>query len=84
MQFKILYKERAIKDLKKLPQLWQNKLLSAIEFLKTDPFGGKKLRGKLFGAYSLRVWPYRILYEIDHDKIIVIVLHIGHRQGVYK
>lgn len=84
MPWKIFYKERARKDLQKIPTAWRQKLLAAIENLQTDPFQGKKLQGQLSGIYSLRIWPYRILYEVYKKKIIIVVLHIGHRQGVYK
>lgn len=73
-----------MKDLKNIPAVFGKKLLRAIELLKTDPFRGKKLQGRLSGIYSLRVWPYRILYEVHRQEILVIVLHIGQRQGVYK
>lgn len=84
MLWKIFYKERALKDLQKMPEAWKQKLLIAIENLQTDPFQGKKLQGQLSGIYSLRIWPYRILYEVYKKEIIIVVLHIGHRQGIYK
>ena len=83
MNFAIVYKERARKDLKKIPQAWREKLICAIDELKTDPFRGKKLQGALAGIYSLRVWPYSVLYQINKGKILIIILHVGHRQGVY-
>ncbi|MBU4299512.1 type II toxin-antitoxin system RelE/ParE family toxin [Patescibacteria group bacterium] len=35
------------------------------------------------GAYSYRVWPYRIIYRIYKNLLLIIVIRIGHRQGVY-
>lgn len=49
-----------------------------------DPFIGKKLEGRFEGAYSYRVWPYRIIYRVYKNLLIVVVVHVGHRQGVYK
>ena len=42
----------------------------------------KKLKGE--NAYRIRVTNYRIIYEIDDDKIIVIVVSVGHRKDIYK
>lgn len=34
--------------------------------------------------YRLEVWPYRIIYTIEDKKLLVIVVKIGQREGVYK
>lgn len=82
--FQLKYKQKAFKSLKQLPKTAQQKILNAIEYLAEDPFLGKKLKGKLSGKYSLRLWPYRVIYIVKKEEIIVVILDIGHRQGVYK
>ncbi|MBI5412910.1 type II toxin-antitoxin system RelE/ParE family toxin [Candidatus Peregrinibacteria bacterium] len=81
--FKIFYSDQALKNLKKIEKKWQIKIMQAIEGLKQNPFEGKKLQGKLIGLFSLRVWPYRIIYILEKQKAMAIILDIGHRQGVY-
>jgi mRNA interferase RelE/StbE len=49
-----------------------------------SPFAGKKLNGKLQGAYSIRVWPFRILYKIQQKKLVILVLKVVHRKEAYK
>ena len=51
--------------------------------LAQNPDLGKKLEGELRDFYSLRVWPYRIIYQIIKNELIVFVVQIKHRQGVY-
>ena len=46
------------------------------------PHGCKKLKGE--EAYRIRVGDYRVIYEIEDDKIIVIVVSVGHRKDIYK
>jgi mRNA interferase RelE/StbE len=46
------------------------------------PYGYKKLKGE--EAFRIRVGDYRIIYEIEDDKIIVIVVSVGHRKDIYK
>lgn len=46
------------------------------------PHGYKKLKGE--EAYRIRVGDYRVIYEIEDDKIIVTVVSIGHRKDIYK
>ncbi len=56
----------------------------ALEGLKTDPFQGKPLKFELKGHYSLRVGFYRIIYTIERQEVMIIVLDIGHRREIYK
>mgnify|MGYP001607999122 CR=1 FL=1 len=72
------------RSIKKIPFPWQQRLLRAISVLETDHFYGEKLTGKLEGKRKIRVWPYRIIYEIDFKKKIIIIVEAGHRQGIYK
>jgi mRNA interferase RelE/StbE len=34
--------------------------------------------------YRLRVGDYRVLFEIEDDQLVVLVVEIGHRRGVYR
>ena len=46
------------------------------------PSGCKKLKGE--PAWRIRTGNYRIIYEIDDDKVIVTVISVGHRKDVYR
>ena len=81
---KVNYSKTSLKQLKNLPRTKQVEILKKIERLKSSPYSGKKLKGALENFRSLKVWPYRIVYQyFDNDKIIFINI-IQHRQGVYK
>ncbi|OGC82058.1 MAG: hypothetical protein A2V81_02805 [Candidatus Abawacabacteria bacterium RBG_16_42_10] len=81
--FTIQYHPGAIKDLKKISIQWQVKIKRAIKDLCSNPYRGKKLQGELDNLYAIRIWPYRVIYKIHKQEIKIIILHIGHRQGVY-
>lgn len=83
MTYTIIILKDAQKETRRLPQKDQQRIATAISSLGTDPFRGKKLHGNYEGAWSIRVWPYRIIYTIDRHIVTVTVLRIGHRQGVY-
>lgn len=83
MQFHLRLEPRAEKQLERIPAREQRKILAALPVIRENPFIGKKLSGKLDGAYSWRVWPYRILYTVHKHELLVFVIDIGHRQGVY-
>jgi mRNA interferase RelE/StbE len=46
------------------------------------PYGYKKLKGE--DAFRIHVGEYRIIYEIEDDKIIVTIVSVGHRKDIYK
>ncbi len=84
MSYSLLFKNTAVKSIKKLSEKDTQKIARVLESLKTNPFSGKKLAGEYKDYYSLRVWPYRIIYTIIKKELIVLVVDVGHRQGVYR
>lgn len=44
---------------------------------------GKPLERQLEGTWSARRGPYRILYQIHEDQLVVIVVHVATRADAY-
>lgn len=84
MSYTVLISKKAEKDIVKLSKQDFKRVRAVLETLSGNPFVGKKLVGDLKGYYSIRVWPYRIVYEIKKQKLIIFVLRVGHRKEVYK
>ncbi len=80
----IEFSDTAKKQLKKLPKNKQITILKKILVLKEDPFLGKSLKGVFKGLYSLKVWPYRIVYHFIPSKKLIFINIVQHRQSVYK
>ena len=80
--YQILIKKRAKKFIDKLPARDKRRVVEAIERL---PEGDdiKKLRG-YEGVLRLRVGSYRVIYEVDNDRLIVTVIDAGNRGQIYK
>ena len=77
----LYYKPYVFKQLKKIPRKEQLEIINKLELLAKSPLSGKVLGGRMDNLRSLRVWPYRILYHIEKNTIII--RSIAHRQGVY-
>lgn len=84
MAWEVRFEKKARKELDKIPIHYQKRILAILPIIAADPFVGKKLDGELTGLYSYRVWPYRIIYKIYKKVLVVVIIRIGHRQGVYK
>ncbi|MGD9928565.1 MAG: type II toxin-antitoxin system RelE/ParE family toxin [Mangrovibacterium sp.] len=84
MKYTIFIERHAQKQLMKLDRKVIPALKKAIAELAENPRppGYIKLKGE--DAYRIRAGKYRIIYEIDDDKIIVIVVAVGHRKDIYK
>jgi len=81
--YRILLTKRAVKDLGKLNEDVKLRIKEKFNLLLNDPTGmSKKLSSPLIGTYRLRVGDYRVIFDIDDDK--VIILRIGHRKDIYK
>lgn len=80
----VVLKKRAAKDLKKLAKSDQERALVVLKSLGNNPFVGKKLEGEHEGYWSVRVWPYRIIYTINKQIVTVTVVAIGQRKDIYR
>jgi mRNA interferase RelE/StbE len=74
------------KDLDKISPPVRKIIKEAIEKkLTVDPIAfGKPLKYSLKGYRRLRVGDYRVIYRVDEDRIIVIVIDIEHRKDIYE
>lgn len=88
MIYRVEFTKNTLKKLKKLDKQtaaliigWIEKNLEGTE----NPFlHGKALVGTLSGAWRYRVGDYRLICKIEADKLIILVLEIGHRKEIYK
>lgn len=83
MEYIVEIKPKVRKKLDKIPVMYRARIIGILDAIAQDPFFGKKLSGDRHGQYSVRVWPYRIIYIIKKTELIVLVIEFGHRQGVY-
>ena len=75
----------ARRELRLLRGAVQDRLRSAIRALANDPTPPDSIpmRGKGVGFRRLRVGNYRIIYRLHFERVMVIVIRVGHRSEVY-
>jgi addiction module RelE/StbE family toxin len=70
----IIYTEKFERDVRKVrDSLVKQRISKQIEKLVENPEFGKPLRYGLKGEWTIRVKPYRIIYAIQEDKLILLV-----------
>ena len=85
MTYRIEFKKSAAKALKKVPRRDRMRIRDKIDSLTDnlpDP-NFTKLKGDN-PFHRVRVGHYRIIYEIQNDVLVILVLKIGHRKDVYR
>ncbi len=78
------YMKKAIKALAKINEPYYSAIVKAIEELAKNPrpFGYDKLTGR--NGYRIRVGTYRILYDIFDNHLIIAIVNLGSRGGIYE
>jgi mRNA interferase RelE/StbE len=68
LKYRIEVKRSAAKTLKKISQPDQKRISKAID----NPF------------HKIQVGDYRIVYEIQDDILLILIIKIGHRKDIYR
>ena len=86
MVYVVDFTPAARRQLKKLDRPVQKRILRRVERLEKNPRPNtaEKLQGTTDPLYRVREGNYRIIYIIEDDRLIVVVVRIGHRSEVYR
>lgn len=81
--YEVIVGKQVLKQLEKIPLADYKRIKSALTSLASNPRpqGYLKLKGR--DAYRIRVGNYRIIYEVQDDKLVVLIITIAHRKDVY-
>ncbi|WP_172135912.1 type II toxin-antitoxin system RelE/ParE family toxin [Adlercreutzia sp. ZJ473] len=88
MSYRVVWTKRASKELLAIPKkqrlmiaTWVQDNLEGCANPKAIP-NSKAIQGSVQG-WRYRVGSYRVLARIEEDELIIEVVRVGHRQGVY-
>ena len=86
MAFGVFIKDSAQRELEALPKKDRALVERRILALGDDPRpqGAIPLKGERFGGlYRVRSGDYRIIYQVQDSRLIVLIVKIGNRKDVY-
>ena len=88
MNFSIQIKQSAARELERLEKADRKRIAEAIDRLAEQPLLGHALKGDARGLRRLLVGEYRVIYEVQDEALVVLVIHItrwrsgdGRRRG---
>lgn len=88
MSYKVVWAKRATKELLSIPKKQRLMILNWVKYNLDNSKnpkqiqGAKKLQGTKCG-WRFRVGSYRILASIHDKEVLIEIVRVGHRQGVY-
>ena len=85
--YKLEYSEKARRELKKLDNsvarviyAWMKKNIDGCENPRVH---GKGLSSNRSGQWRYRIGDYRVICKIEDNRVLVLVLTVGHRSRIY-
>jgi mRNA interferase RelE/StbE len=83
--YTVQFTPSAKRELSKLSLQVRARIVGALDALKENPHmpGVTKLSGQ-WNTHRFRVGDYRILYTIENDEMLILVVKVGHRRDVYR
>ena len=88
MKYKVILSEKARKALKKLDKHTSSLIIGWIEKnlegCKNPREHGKGPTANRIGQWRYRIGDYRLICKIQDEKVIILVLDVGHRKIIYK
>lgn len=81
--YELVYSPNTLKQLEKLEHNTKERIIIALERLRIRPESCdiKKLVG--MQGYRFRVGDFRIIFDMETEKLMILVLQIGHRKNIY-
>lgn len=85
MTYEVSLAPAAARQMRKFDPQGRRRVQAVIELLATDPRppSATRLVGGA-GEWRVRTGDYRIVYEIEDERLLVLVLSVGHRREIYQ
>jgi mRNA interferase RelE/StbE len=83
--YRVLTTKSFGKALARLPLNWQKRIVAKIREVAANPYAPNNNLTKLQGrdGYRLRVGDWRVIYELQYDRLVMLVLDVGPRGDIY-
>ena len=83
--YEIIWKKSAERELESINRQYIPRILEAVESLTENPFPFQHRKiHSVESIYRIRLMDYRIVYQVDTKKKLVVIYHVRHRKDVYR
>ncbi|HUZ76446.1 MAG TPA: type II toxin-antitoxin system RelE/ParE family toxin [Chloroflexota bacterium] len=87
MKYAFRWRDRAVRQLRAIPQSDALTILRALSALGDDPRrpgANVKKIANYADRYRLRVGDYRVIYDVEGAQLMILVVAVGHRRDIYR
>jgi mRNA interferase RelE/StbE len=86
LTYRIQVLKKAVKSLRSLPREDRDKISKKIDMLAELPIppGTKKLIGSKLDYYRIRHDNWRVIYTVNENEVLIVVVDVGHRREIYR
>ena len=84
MKYELFIEKRAQRQLAKIARPFQDRIIAAMRDLAENPRppGVRKLTDR--EGWRIRVGDFRVIYEVQDESLVVLIVEIGHRRDIYR
>ncbi|MEW6327828.1 MAG: type II toxin-antitoxin system RelE/ParE family toxin [Thermodesulfobacteriota bacterium] len=83
MKYRLVYANRAIKDIQRLEPAVKKRIGRVLLRYEENPLKyAVRLTESKLGTYRFRIGDYRVIFDLEDDEIVV--LRVGHRRDIYR
>ncbi len=85
--YRVQFTKRALSYFDKIDQRTKKRVAKVIELLKQNPYivpNIKPIEGLPYEQYRIRIGKLRMIYRINNEQLLIIIVKIGPRGDVYK
>ncbi len=84
MIYRVEFTEAARNAVIHLPPAVKQEIKEGIRFLAAAPLGGEPLKRELQGKRKFRIGKYRLIYQLELHRKVVLIIAVGHRRTIYE
>ncbi|MBZ4330856.1 type II toxin-antitoxin system RelE/ParE family toxin [Corallococcus interemptor] len=82
--YTVEFLQAAVKQLAAVDPVHQRRIAKRIDALATEPrpVGAEKLKGSDY--LRIRIGDYRVIYQVEDGRLVVLIVELGHRREIYR
>ena len=84
--YEVVFRKEALRTLRRMPRNIAEFIREKLEQVRADPYAPNNNVTKLVGrpGYRLRVGDWRVIYELENNQLVLLVIRIAPRGEVYE
>ena len=84
MTYRVEFTEAARSAVIHLPPAIKQEIKEGIRFLADTPLAGEPLKRELEGKRKFRIGRYRLIYQLESNRKVVLIVAVGPRRTIYE